>query len=507
MFCFLDTNLYRAYNIRIIADQVMKTLHTQVNVLIKKLLTLEKSGRYEEAFAELEHLWKDTDKLPDTGDFAPNVAAEIILRCGSLIGFLGLNNQIPSAQEKSKNLLSEARTRFLIENNVEKAAECENYLALAYWRTGELNEAETFISEALSHNLPNSNKTRLYSYIIESKIDFAKKNYEKICQNFARLKIYFVEYGDFFLKANYYNHLGLAQKNLENLDEALTNIEKARDCFYKIKHYSFGAACENNLSQIYKAQRSFFKAHQAIDGATKTFKKIKDKTRQGFSLDTKAQIYFDESEYTKALETVEAAIAILQKGENVAYLIQTVSTKVQILVYLDDFTSAFLALSDAVQTAKNHISEAAALNLIKEFELTLKKKLSQKPEENTVREKSGHKDLQLILPSSIAHYEDIQLIRIQNTHLENIGLKKGILAVVAGGQIKRGDLAAVCEIETDSVSCGFYDSEFGIICLESIGREPQLFDEEKIKILGKIVGVCSSEASADGKMIVEPINI
>ncbi len=86
-------------------------------------------------------------------------------------------------------------------------------------------------------------------------------------------------------------------------------------------------------------------------------------------------------------------------------------------------------------------------------------------------------------------------------------MKKGILAVVAGEQVKRGDLAAVCEIETDSVICGFYDSEFGIICLESVGGEPQLFDEEKIRILGKIVGVCSSETSTDGKMIVEPINV
>lgn len=483
----------------------MRTLHTQTKVLIKRLLTLEKSGRYEEAFAELEPLWQNTDDLPDTSEFEPNAAAEIILRCGSLLGFLGFNNQIPNAQEKSKNLLSEARARFLIEENIEKVAECENYLALAYWRTGELNEAEIFISEALSHSLPNSNKTRLYSYIIESKIDFAKKNYGKICQNFARLKIYFVECGDFFLKANYYNHLGLAQKNLEDLDAALPNIEKARDCFYKIKHYSFGAACENNLSQIYKSQKSFAKAHQSIDGATKTFKKIKDKIRQGFSLDTKAQIYFDQREYTKALETVENAIAILENGENVAYLIQTVLTKVQILVYLDDFTSAFLCLSDAVQTAKNHISEESALNLIKEFELTLQKKLSQKPEKNVFQEKPGKKDLRLVLPSSIAHHEDIQLIHIQNTHLENFGLKKGSLAVVAGGQIKRGDLAAVCEIETDTVSCGFYDSEFGIICLESAGVEPQLFDKDKVKILGKIVGVCNFET--DGKMMVEPLNL
>ena len=82
-------------------------------------------------------------------------AAEIILRCGALIGFLGHNKQIPNSQEKSKNLLTEARKRFLDIYDVEKIAECENYLARAYWQTGELAEAEIWIDEALSRNLSN----------------------------------------------------------------------------------------------------------------------------------------------------------------------------------------------------------------------------------------------------------------------------------------------------------------------------------------------------------------
>lgn len=481
----------------------MRTLRIKAKALTKRLLDLERCGKYEEALALVRHIWEDTTVLPDTDDFEPPTAAEIILRCGSLIGFLGHIKQIPNAQEKSKNLLGEAHRRFLDIYNVEKIAECENYLALAYWRTGELNEAEAFIEQALSHNLPSSNKTRLYSYIIESKIDFAKHNYEKICQNFTRLKIFFSECDDNFLKANYYNHFGLALKNRGNINEALPNIEKARDCFYKIKHYSFGAACENNLSQIYKSRKNFAKAHQAIDSATETFKKIKDKIRQGFSLDTKAQIYFAERKYAEALETAEKAINILQKGENAGYLAETYLTKAKILVYLNDFSSAVLCLSDAVHLAKSKISEEAALNLVKEFEGALEEKNSQKDEETAVKEKSEGEDLQLILPPSLAHYQDIQLIRIQNTHLEEIGLKKGSLAVVANENVSRGDLTAIFETETNLVSCGFFDLEFGIICLDGINTESQLFEENRVKILGKIVGVCTSEA--DGRMIVEPI--
>lgn len=92
--------------------------------------------------AELRHIWGDTTVFPNVDDFEPRTAAEVVLRCGALIGFLGQIKQIPNAQEKSKNLLTEARNRFLDIYDVEKIAECENYLALAYTRTGELVEAE-----------------------------------------------------------------------------------------------------------------------------------------------------------------------------------------------------------------------------------------------------------------------------------------------------------------------------------------------------------------------------
>ncbi|MBC7899021.1 MAG: hypothetical protein H7070_03125, partial [Saprospiraceae bacterium] len=74
-------------------------------------------------------------------------------------------------------------------------------------------------------------------------------------------------------------------------------------------------------------------------------------------------------------------------------------------------------------------------------------------------------------------------------------------------KIGRGDLIALSEIENDAVSCGFYDADFGIVCLEGVDSEPQLFEENQVRILGKIVGVCRSEENADGKYIVKPLNL
>src|SRR5688572_17122136 len=210
----------------------MKTLHTKAKALTKRLLYLEKCGRYEEALAEVRHIWEDTTVLPNTDDFDPQTAAEIILRCGSLIGFLGHIKQIPNAQEKSKNLLTETYNRFLDIYNVEKIAECANYLALAYWRAGALVEAETWIEEALSYNLPNSNRTRLYSHIIKSMTLLLSKKYEEVCLNLVELSDDFINFADNFLKGSFYNNYGLALKNLGNIDKALPALESGRDYYF-----------------------------------------------------------------------------------------------------------------------------------------------------------------------------------------------------------------------------------------------------------------------------------
>lgn len=481
----------------------MKPFHLQTKISFENLVKLERRGLYEQALTELKDVWSNTDESPDTCACAPFEAAEIILRCGSLIGFHGHNKQIPDAQEKSKNLLTEARQKFLDLGSIEKIAECENYLALAYWRTGEFNEAETFVTEALSHSLPNSSRTRLYSHLIKKILFNVSAKYAATAANAEELENDFRRYGDAFLNGGFCTNLGIALKNLDRTAEALKKFELARYYYQKSRHQIYLGAVENNLAQLYKAEKQFDKAHEAASAATRIFKREKDLTREGFSCDTKAQIYFAEGKYAEALKSIEKAIEILKKSENSAYLSETYLTKAKILLYSDGFTSAMLALYEAVKIAEVNIGEAAVKNLIAEFEDVLSEK--NKPLGDAPNEEAGKEKLELIMPSSLAHYEGIQAVRINNEYLENVGLPKNSLAVVAQVEIKRGDLAAVNETASDTVVCGFYDADFGIVCLEAKSGDPYLFDENEITILGKIIGVCHSHKTTGGKIIVEPL--
>jgi tetratricopeptide (TPR) repeat protein len=478
----------------------------------KTLFKLERKGRYEDALAEVRHLWPDLSTMPDVTALDARDAAEILLRFGSLIGFLGHVRPIPSAQEKSKNLLTEARTRFLEIYDIEKIAECENYLALAYWRTGEINEAEAWIDESQSHDLPQRSFHRLYSHSIKCLTLLKHKEYRRIIAYLLPLERDFLSTQDNGLKGDFFNNCAVAYQELGHPDEAVKCYEKARDHYHKAGHKTYLGIIENNLAMLYLRLGMFEEARNVIDDATKVFRLIKDRTREGFSLDTKAQILLAEGKYEAALKTLEKAIAMLRKTENSAYLIEAHMTRVKTLVYLDDISGAALVLVDAVAIARAHTGEESAKALTREFELALKERPAVSAALSPTEEVPGSKNetvgdgIQLVLPPSISHYTDYQGVWINGTHLEKAGLAKGSLAVVVKEDVKRGDLVAIAEIGNDMVSCGYYDAEFGMTCLEGADGDLQMFDEQDVRILGRIVGVCNTGKNPDGKMIVEPVN-
>jgi tetratricopeptide (TPR) repeat protein len=509
----IDTPEYRRYNTpdkRIL--QPMNPRHPQTarahSELVRELLALERTGLFEQAMLELRGIWEDSTVDPNVEGLDARMAADIYLRCGALIGFIGHSRQIPSAQERSKNLLTKARSTFLELYQPEKLAECENYLALAYWRTGEINEAESWIEESQSHELSDTCDARLYSHVIRNLVRLSQKRFAEICENFLTLRRLFLEGADNFLIGNFYMNFGIAARNIGDIPNALDALCMARDFFARAGNKVQVAMVENNLCYLYKSERRFFDAHKSIDKATELFRQIGDRTREGFSLDSKALLFLDEGKYEEALLAADLGIGILRKSENYGYLTEAIATKAKIQLFSNNFSTATLTLLEAVEIAKVRIGEDAAMRLVREFEQALDDRNSTKDRKADVpRVGVSSDELKLILPPSIAHYDDYQGIWISNSDLEPYGLTRGSLAVVVPEKVRRGDLVALVELTSDLVSCGVYDSDFGIVCLEADGSEPQLFDKADVKILGKIVGVCRAEKNPDGTMDVLPLNL
>src|SRR2546423_1917841 len=112
--------------------------------------TLIHTGQYEAARDALGDLWQGIGDNPEVKGLKPLTAAEVILQCGVLSGWLGSVRQIPDAQEKAKDLLTEAQRRFQSQGEAAKVAEAYYELGLCYFRLGAYDEARVILDEALT---------------------------------------------------------------------------------------------------------------------------------------------------------------------------------------------------------------------------------------------------------------------------------------------------------------------------------------------------------------------
>src|SRR2546421_5652507 len=108
------------------------------------------TGQYERARESLGELWQGAGARPNLEGLEEATAAEVLLQCGSLTGCLGASKPIAGAQDKAKDLISEALRIFEAHGLQARAAEAEYELGVCYWRSGALDEARVVLRDAVS---------------------------------------------------------------------------------------------------------------------------------------------------------------------------------------------------------------------------------------------------------------------------------------------------------------------------------------------------------------------
>jgi len=478
-------------------------------LLASKLFKLEQQGRFAAALQDYLEVINGKVILPGFAKTTRSEKAELLLRYGALVGYVGQTSQIANSQEQSKDLLTSAFAEFARLGETLKLAECENYIALAYWRLGELNEASIWINSSFARSCPKRSYPRLQAYVVASLINIERCKFDENIALLRTVENDFLAFADDHLLGMYYSNLGISFKDLGITDTALTCFERALRYYDRSKHRIYYATVENNLALLYKDRGLFEKAHQAVDSATKIYLSAKDKTRAGSSLDTKANILLSEGSFPVALHTIERAIDILKRGENATYYTEALTTRARILLHLDRFGDAMFSIMKACEIRNRKVGEAHSRDLIAIFEREVaavySAPVAARAAVGGVTSDSG---IHLLLPKSLGNFRSYTAIRIHNSFLERFGLVKGKLAVIADEPVNRGDIVAIEVLSDRSVHCGLFDRDFGLVCLDrGDDQEPELFNESEIRILGKIIGFGEEVSSNSGPVVVQPISL
>lgn len=118
---------------------------------------LERVGSFEAACEAMAELWAGVGERPVLNELEEVTAAEVLLRAGTLTGWIGSTKQIQGSQEAAKNLLTESISKFEALHHVGKVAEAQTEVAFCYWRQGSFDEARVWLQEALGRLPPDTN--------------------------------------------------------------------------------------------------------------------------------------------------------------------------------------------------------------------------------------------------------------------------------------------------------------------------------------------------------------
>src|ERR1700704_2572318 len=121
----------------------------------------EKVGDYYGARQALSDVWAVLGERPVLDGLSADSQAEVLLRVGTLTGFLGTTQQIAGAQELAKDLLSESVHGFEAIGDADGLAQAHLGLAVCYWREGAMDEARVCLRTALARATKPATKLRI----------------------------------------------------------------------------------------------------------------------------------------------------------------------------------------------------------------------------------------------------------------------------------------------------------------------------------------------------------
>lgn len=133
----------------VVAAKRSKSLNERALLRCQLAKQLEEVGNYEGAREAMGDLWSNVGDEPNRAALDERTAAEVLLRVGTLTGWLGSTKQIGGAQETAKNLISRSIESFEALGDAKKVAEAQTEIALCYEREGALDEARVLFAEAL----------------------------------------------------------------------------------------------------------------------------------------------------------------------------------------------------------------------------------------------------------------------------------------------------------------------------------------------------------------------
>ena len=338
----------------------------------------EEAGEFKAAREALSDFWQGVGTRPDTTNLTDEAKAELLLRTGTLTGWLGSASQTSGAQEIAKDLVSESASLFESKGLNERVAEARVELAICYWREGALDEARVTLRLALDAVGDLESEQRLRALVSSALVEHVATRHDEALKILRESAPLFEKSSNHTLKGKFHNEfgilfkgLGLSQDREEYIDQALLEFAAARFHFEQAGHKRFQARVENNEGFLFASLGRFNEAHEHLDRARALHLSVGDLGGVAGADDTRAQAFLMQGKNEIAEKTARAAVKSLEHGGEQTVLAEALTTHGKALARLNQYEPAKKSLDRAIEVAQiagdPDSSGIAALTIVEEL--------------------------------------------------------------------------------------------------------------------------------------------
>ncbi|HEX8144041.1 MAG TPA: sigma 54-interacting transcriptional regulator [Pyrinomonadaceae bacterium] len=339
---------------------------------------LEESGNYEAARSAMGDLWQRIGEHPQLDGLDQSTSALVLLRAGSLSGWIGSARQIDGAQEVAKDLISKSATIFEALQDRERLAESYIDLAICYWRESAFDEARVTLQRVLSLVGDEHKEQKARALLNSAVIEVSTIRFNDALQFLTEAAPLFEESQSPVAKGRFHNQLALVLRKLgvteqrdDYTDRSLVEYAAASYHFEQAGHTTFRAAVENNLGFLFFIKGKFMEAHEHLVRARLLFTSLKDGVHTAQVDDTRARVFIAQGRNSEAEKVVRSAVRTLERGDEQSLLAEALTTHGVALARLGRYEESRLTLERALALAERagdvEGAGVAALTMIEEL--------------------------------------------------------------------------------------------------------------------------------------------
>ncbi|HYO92521.1 MAG TPA: tetratricopeptide repeat protein, partial [Pyrinomonadaceae bacterium] len=303
-----------------------------------KAKELEENGQYEEARSELRDVWQRIGERPDLSQLEPFVAASVLLRAGTLSGWLGSAHQITGAQEIAKDLISESIRLFAQLNEPSAALDAEIDLGICYWRESAFDEARVHLRQIVERAHVDQRTIAARALLNLSVVEWAAARFKDALDALDEAAPYFANETNHVRLGRFRNMRAMAFRNLganesqdekkrEYFDRALVEYAGARFHFEEAGHHRYIARVDNNVGNLLYNLGRYDEALSHMNRARDLLILLKDAGTVAQINEARAKVFIALKRYTEAEIAATSAVYTLEKGDETSLLAEALITR------------------------------------------------------------------------------------------------------------------------------------------------------------------------------------